>query len=225
MQQLITCYKIQQKLTQKSKENAKNIGFLSNLIIGFLIISVAFACLYPIRADVEVSSIENRIYRKGNLTDGVSLLFNVYSDTDAVYSILETLEKHSAKATFFVGGCWADDNVDCLNAIKSKGHEIGNHGYFHKDHPSLTKQDNLKEISLCNEFVKKATGVIAHDDIVDELFAETKKELIDLIHKDKNNGEQATDLLMVAKYFERIGDHATNLAEWVIFSIDKRPRG
>ena len=73
--------------------------------------------------------------------------------------------------------------------------------------------------------VKKATSVIAHDDIVDELFADTKKELIDLIHKDKNNGEQATDLLMVAKYFERIGDHATNLAEWVIFSIDKRPRG
>lgn len=72
---------------------------------------------------------------------------------------------------------------------------------------------------------KKAQGVIAHDDIVDDLFAQTKQELIDLIHKDKNNGEQATDLLMVAKYFERIGDHATNLAEWVIFSIDKRPRG
>ncbi len=72
---------------------------------------------------------------------------------------------------------------------------------------------------------KKALGVITHDDIVDELFADTKKELIELIHKDKNNGEQATDLLMVAKYFERIGDHATNLAEWVIFSIDKRPRG
>ena len=72
---------------------------------------------------------------------------------------------------------------------------------------------------------KMASGVIAHDDIVDSLFADTKKELIELIHKDKNNGEQATDLLMVAKYFERIGDHATNLAEWVIFSIDKRPRG
>ena len=73
--------------------------------------------------------------------------------------------------------------------------------------------------------VKKANGVIAHDDVVDKLFAETKADLIELIHKDKNNGEQATDLLMVAKYFERIGDHATNLAEWVIFSIDKRPRG
>lgn len=73
--------------------------------------------------------------------------------------------------------------------------------------------------------VKKATDVIAHDDSVDSLFAETKTDLIELIHKDKNKGEQATDLLMVAKYFERIGDHATNLAEWVIFSIDKRPRG
>ncbi len=73
--------------------------------------------------------------------------------------------------------------------------------------------------------VKKAHGVIVHDDIVDDLFAQTKQELIELIHQNKNNGEQATDLLMVAKYFERIGDHATNLAEWVIFSIDKRPRG
>lgn len=64
--------------------------------------------------------------------------------------------------------------------------------------------------------VKKANGVIAHDDVVDKLFAETKTDLIELIHKDKNNGEQATDLLMVAKYFERIGDHATNLAESIV---------
>lgn len=71
---------------------------------------------------------------------------------------------------------------------------------------------------------KKANGVVAHDDIVDTLFVNAKKELIELIHKDKNNGEQATDLLMVAKYFERIGDHAVNLSEWVVFSIDKRPR-
>ena len=46
-----------------------------------------------------------------------------------------------------------------------------------------------------------------------------KTELIDLIHQNADNGEQAADLLMAAKYFERIGDHATNIAEWVIFSI------
>ena len=42
-----------------------------------------------------------------------------------------------------------------------------------------------------------------------------------MIHKNPEDGEQATDLLLVAKYFERIGDHATNIAEWVIFSLDR----
>ncbi len=72
-------------------------------------------------------------------------------------------------------------------------------------------------------YVKKdleiAYSVIKHDDIVDELFCKVKKDLIDLIHKDVKNGEQAMDFLMIAKYFERIGDHAVNIAEWVIFSI------
>lgn len=72
--------------------------------------------------------------------------------------------------------------------------------------------------------MEKANRVIAHDDIVDELYSRTKQELINMIHEDKNNGEQAADLLMVAKYFERIGDHATNIAEWVIFSLDKSPQ-
>lgn len=66
----------------------------------------------------------------------------------------------------------------------------------------------------------KAYKVMKQDDIVDDLFMTTKEELIRLINENINNGEQATDLLMVAKYFERIGDHATNIAEWVIFSIE-----
>lgn len=66
---------------------------------------------------------------------------------------------------------------------------------------------------------KKAQKVIDHDDVVDNLFDEVKKDIIDLILKDPEDGEEATDLLMVAKYFERIGDHATNIAEWVIYSI------
>ncbi|MDD5948687.1 MAG: phosphate signaling complex protein PhoU [Lachnospiraceae bacterium] len=66
----------------------------------------------------------------------------------------------------------------------------------------------------------KAYKVMEQDDIVDDLFMTTKEELIRLINENINNGEQATDLLMVAKYFERIGDHATNIAEWVIFSIE-----
>lgn len=64
-----------------------------------------------------------------------------------------------------------------------------------------------------------ARKVIEHDDVVDELFTTVKTELISLINQDVSNGEQAADLLMIAKYFERIGDHATNVAEWVIFSV------
>ncbi len=66
---------------------------------------------------------------------------------------------------------------------------------------------------------KKAREVIAHDDIVDGLFDEAKRDIIELILSNSGEGEEATDLLMVAKYFERIGDHATNIAEWVIYSL------
>jgi len=75
-------------------------------------------------------------------------------------------------------------------------------------------------------FVKKdldiAQSVIGYDDIVDELYITVKKDLIELVHEDVRNGEQAFDLLQIAKYYERIGDHATNIAEWVIFSITGR---
>ena len=67
--------------------------------------------------------------------------------------------------------------------------------------------------------LEKAQEVLTHDDIVDQLFDAVKSELIEMIHQNKEIGEQATDLLMVAKYFERMGDHATNIAEWVIYSI------
>ena len=67
--------------------------------------------------------------------------------------------------------------------------------------------------------VKLAYEVIAYDDVVDALFVQVKKDLIELTRENTDNGEQAFDLLMIAKYFERIGDHAVNIAEWVVFSI------
>lgn len=73
--------------------------------------------------------------------------------------------------------------------------------------------------AFVNRDINMAHDVIRHDDVVDKLFSDVKTELISLINENAENGEQATDLLMIAKYFERIGDHATNIAEWVIFSI------
>ena len=78
-------------------------------------------------------------------------------------------------------------------------------------------------IKSVDAFVQKdmdmAHWVIKEDDVVDDLFNQFKQQLIKKINENVKNGEQATDMLMVAKYFERIGDHATNIAEWVIYSI------
>ena len=64
-----------------------------------------------------------------------------------------------------------------------------------------------------------ANSVIGLDDTVDALFGKAKSELINVIRTENENAEGLIDLLMVAKYFERIGDHAENIAEWVIFAV------
>ena len=73
--------------------------------------------------------------------------------------------------------------------------------------------------AFVNKDIEEADSVIKRDDVVDDLFSKVKTELVQMIHENVDVGEQATDLLMVAKYLERIGDHATNISEWVIFSI------
>lgn len=76
--------------------------------------------------------------------------------------------------------------------------------------------------AFASKDVIKAKEVIEHDDVVDDLFIEAKKDVIELILNNPGEGEEATDILMIAKYFERIGDHATNIAEWVIYSLKQK---
>ena len=64
-----------------------------------------------------------------------------------------------------------------------------------------------------------AHAVMKHDDIVDDYFRKVKAGIIRIIAENPTEGEYALDLLMIAKYFERIGDHCTNIAEWVEFSV------
>ncbi len=71
--------------------------------------------------------------------------------------------------------------------------------------------------------MEKAREVIKRDDVVDSLFVKVKSDLIEVIQSNRDYAEHAADLLMVNKYLERIGDHATNIAEWVIFSLDDHP--
>lgn len=103
--------------------------------------------------------------------------------------------------------------------------ELSKESYIKKlDHiQQMAKETMVMLVQSVEAFVNKdmdkARAVIVHDDVVDDLFNKVKAELIAMIHEDVNAGEQASNLLMAAKYFERIGDHATNISEWVIFSI------
>ena len=90
-------------------------------------------------------------------------------------------------------------------------------------------QEMVRNAAKC--FVERdgelAKAVCRSDDDVDDLFDVVKKKLTQIVHKDideEDNGEQALDMLMVAKYLEKIGDHASNIAEWVLFMITGEPK-
>ena len=94
----------------------------------------------------------------------------------------------------------------------------------HRVHITDMAQAVIKMVTeSIDAFVKKdlelAENVIAYDDVVDDLFNEVKKDTVSFIANDPAAGEEAVDIIMIAKYLERIGDHATNIAEWVVFSI------
>lgn len=103
--------------------------------------------------------------------------------------------------------------------------EMANQPYIKKlEHiEQMAKEIILMLINCLKAYVTRdvltAENVIKHDDKVDKLFYMVKKDLIQMIHENYDYGEQASDLLLIAKYFERIGDHTTNIAEWIIFSV------
>ena len=144
---------------RNSPQESRSLGLkiVSNLVLSVLVLSIGALCLAPLSSSVTVDA-DTELYRSSPNPQGVSLMFNVYWGTDEVYKILDTLETHDASATFFIGGCWADDNVDCLRKIYAAGHEIGNHGYFHKDQDKLDFTQNRKEIADCNKFIELAIG-------------------------------------------------------------------
>ena len=87
----------------------------------------------------------------------------------------------------------------------------------------MAKAAQIMVTDAVDAYVKQdlelARKVMAHDDVVDDYFSKIKAGIIEIIAAEPTQGEYALDLLMIAKYFERIGDHCTNIAEWVEFSV------
>lgn len=112
------------------------------------------------------------------------------------------------------------DIADIVRVLDSKNAlDLESHIHI-QDMASATKKMVTAAVdSYVARNLAAARIVIQSDDEVDDLFDKVKKEIIDLVAKYPEKGEALLDLLMIAKYFERIGDHATNVAEWVEFSI------
>lgn len=99
------------------------------------------------------------------------------------------------------------------------GNDTSGETHIEKMAKAVIRMTNESIDSFVKQDLKLAKKVIEDDDEVDELFLQIKKELIHLVQNDNQNGEYYMDLLMIAKYLERIGDHTTNIAEWVEYTI------
>ncbi len=139
---------------KKLNERAK-LTLISNSVI-VVLIAIVFAVSFipvtsvPIYGGRKISAIYNGNRENAN----VSFMINVYENTDVVNKMIDVFTEKGIKATFFVGGCWADDNAETLKRIVQSGNELGNHGYFHKDHKSLSYDKNVEEIKLTGVVVK-----------------------------------------------------------------------
>ena len=123
----------------------KLISVITNLVIIAVVVTVSLVGFFGGGA-VTVSKENTNLFYSAENGEGVSLMFNVYEHTDNVLKILDILDEYDAKCSFFIGGSWADDNVDCVREIFKRGHEIASHGYFHKDHSRMSYDENLEEI-------------------------------------------------------------------------------
>ena len=132
--------------------------FINFLIIIMLVVVSMLAVLGV--SLTTTSSVINGVYYSGNTdSNKISLMINVYWGTEYLDGMLEILDRYEVKTTFFVGGTWAVKESDMLKKIYDAGHEIGNHGYSHKDQDKLNREQNKNEILTTHTLVNDLIGV------------------------------------------------------------------
>lgn len=131
---------------------------VANAVLVLLVVAVASVGFIGATANVFKNNDNGPIYR-GVGEKQVSLMINVYWGTEYLDEMLAIFDKYNIKTTFFVGGTWVAQYPEMLQKIAGNGHEIGNHGYHHKDHSKLNYDDNYKEINSCAKLVFEYTGI------------------------------------------------------------------
>lgn len=128
-----------------------------------IVIIVMFVALIGITINnsktLKVQS-DNRVIYSGNTANSnVCFMINVYQGNEYVVNMLDILDLYNVKTTFFIGGCWASKNIDLVKEIYTRGHEIGNHGFYHKEQNKLNYEENLTEIKACHDLISKNIGI------------------------------------------------------------------
>lgn len=131
---------------------------VSNIVI-FLMFAVLIALSYSNSVALSVQADSRVIYSGNTEKNNVCFMVNVYQNEDNVRNMLDILDLYKVKTTFFIGGCWAVKNIDLVKEIYARGHEIGNHGFYHKDQDSLDFEQNIQEINMCHKVVSENIGV------------------------------------------------------------------
>lgn len=113
-----------------------------------------------------------------------------------------------------------DQACDIADIVKHlEGSDIMQHVHIQQMAKAAMHMLTRSIDSFVNKDLSLARKVMKEDDLVDELFNQVKRDLIQVIAENPKQGEQCMDVLMIAKYFERIGDHVVNIAEWVEYSV------
>lgn len=122
-----------------------------------IVLTLTILCFtaFPLGGLVTASSDTQKAVYYGN-TEGnkVTLMINVYWGTEYVLPMAELFKKYGFNTTFFIGGSWADDNAEIVRQLYDMGFELGNHGYFHKNHSQLSYQQNREEIIMTERMLQ-----------------------------------------------------------------------
>lgn len=120
---------------------------------------LVFSLVYGIRYFCSMNDDTNMpIYRVDTDKKALSITFDVAWGSENINEILNILDKHNAKATFFLVGSWVDDNKDLVELINEKGHEIGNHSNTHPSMKNMSDEEILNEIEITSEKISNITG-------------------------------------------------------------------
>ncbi|MEG1612766.1 MAG: polysaccharide deacetylase family protein [Clostridia bacterium] len=137
----------------------KYVTIIANSVIIFVLI-VLFAATLSGNSAIEVlnKGKKEAVYRGDEKKAEVSLMINVYWGTEYVLPMAKIFEAYGYNTTFFLGGSWLSENIDMVVELDKLGFELANHGYNHKNHKSLSVEENRKELMVTNNVLCKIIG-------------------------------------------------------------------